>query len=508
MADASGIINGDYLQDTTLNTSEKDLHLQEETMNDLETDRSSDNNAPPIMRHELEDNTPKEEGGNEEKPEEAYVNKSEKEGLGASIVSASELEMSISNGGEEESLEQLKPLSNEKSESDENGDQEKQTITVENETDGFALEKQVTENSIDSTTHENEDGTTSLPSSEGNSDWIDVLGNGGLLKKVLRNGEGVSTRPSAQCQVRMRVRGVLVPPPRKVVDRHNSLSFTVGDGDVIQAIDIVSSLMEKGEVCQVMTDHRFAYGTIGRSPDIPPNSSLVYDLELLEIKSPLDFSSISEKELLIHLNKKRGRGNDLFQRKEFSLAVHSYSRAVNMMRNYQDEQSIKDLSSEMTDLWIRCLNNLAAAQLKIEMYDEALESVLSVLRVDPVNVKALYRCGKVYLIKGELDDAIKNLQMAANLNPEEKAIHAELQKALRKRDQEREQERALYKRMMTGGSRSNTGSRQTSPKPQTTKPSSSTPSSSSSLGWKAILLGVGVTVAAVGIGFLVAKYRK
>ena len=40
---------------------------------------------------------------------------------------------------------------------------------------------------------------------------------------------------------------------------------------------------------------------ISRSPDIPPNSSLVYDLELLEIKSPLDFSSISEKELLIHL---------------------------------------------------------------------------------------------------------------------------------------------------------------------------------------------------------------
>ena len=54
------------------------------------------------------------------------------------------------------------------------------------------------------------------------------------------------------------------------------------------------------------------------------------------------------------------------------------------------------------------------------MYDEALESVLSVLRVDPVNIKALYRCGKVYLIKGELDDAIKTLQMAANLNPEEK----------------------------------------------------------------------------------------
>ena len=58
--------------------------------------------------------------------------------------------------------------------------------------------------------------------------------------KVLRNGEGVSTRPSTQCQVRMRVRGVLVPPPRRVVDRHNSLSFTVGDGDVIQGNSFIN----------------------------------------------------------------------------------------------------------------------------------------------------------------------------------------------------------------------------------------------------------------------------
>lgn len=39
------------------------------------------------------------------------------------------------------------------------------------------------------------------------------------------------------------------------------------------------------------------------------------------------------------------------------------------------------------------------------------------------------------------------------------AIHAELQKALRKRDQSREQEKALYKRMMTPRSGQLTSSR-------------------------------------------------
>ena len=38
-----------------------------------------------------------------------------------------------------------------------------------------------------------------------------------------------------------------------------------------------------------------------RSPDIPPNTSLVYDLELIDIRGPLDYSTITEKELLNQL---------------------------------------------------------------------------------------------------------------------------------------------------------------------------------------------------------------
>ena len=54
------------------------------------------------------------------------------------------------------------------------------------------------------------------------------------------------------------------------------------------------------------------------------------------------------------------------------------------------------------------------------MYNEALESVTAVLEYDPNNVKALYRCGKVLLIKGEYDEAVVNLQKATNLSPDER----------------------------------------------------------------------------------------
>lgn len=57
------------------------------------------------------------------------------------------------------------------------------------------------------------------------------------------------------------------------------------------------------------------------------------------------------------------------------------------------------------------------------MYDEALTSVEEVLKFESQNVKALYRCGKVYLIKGDLDKAVTNLQKASDLSPDEKVVY-------------------------------------------------------------------------------------
>ena len=58
------------------------------------------------------------------------------------------------------------------------------------------------------------------------------------------------------------------------------------------------------------------------------------------------------------------------------------------------------------------------------MYNEALESVTRVLETDPENVKALYRCGKVYMVKGEFENAVTFLQRASKLNPEERVSNS------------------------------------------------------------------------------------
>lgn len=111
-------------------------------------------------------------------------------------------------------------------------------------------------------------------------------------------------------------------------------------------------------------------------------------------------------------NKKRERGNWWFSRSECTLAIQCYRRALEYLipsveTEISDEQKTdkpvetvtnSDLQALLEDA-LKVHNNLAAAQLKVGAYDAALQSVENVLRCQPLNVKALYRKGMLY-IKG------------------------------------------------------------------------------------------------------------
>jgi FK506-binding protein 8 len=220
--------------------------------------------------------------------------------------------------------------------------------------------------------------------------------------------------------------------------------------------------MEIGELALVRTSPRFAYGRQGRSPDIPTNASITYELELLEVQPPVDFATVTEKELTTLIDRKRIRGNELFQRKDYELAVNSYDKALKLIESYTEKHASEELPLTVSDMHIRCLNNLAAAYLKVERYKESQEACCKVLAKDPENVKALFRYGKVLAIQGELDDSVKILQKALELNPDERAIQVELQKAQKKKERVEREEREMYRRMVQGSSQrpQQTGSRQ------------------------------------------------
>lgn len=64
-------------------------------------------------------------------------------------------------------------------------------------------------------------------------------------------------------------------------------------------------------------------------------------------------------------------------------------------------QFSNDQLQELLETRVKVYNNLAAAQMKISAFDVALTSVDNVLRCQPENVKALFRKGKVRILKSE-----------------------------------------------------------------------------------------------------------
>ncbi|XP_012587775.1 PREDICTED: peptidyl-prolyl cis-trans isomerase FKBP4 [Condylura cristata] len=68
------------------------------------------------------------------------------------------------------------------------------------------------------------------------------------------------------------------------LDSKDKFSFDLGKGEVIKAWDIAVATMKVGEVCHITCKPEYAYGSAGSPPKIPPNATLVFEVELFEFK--------------------------------------------------------------------------------------------------------------------------------------------------------------------------------------------------------------------------------
>ncbi|XP_054458928.1 peptidyl-prolyl cis-trans isomerase FKBP8 isoform X2 [Anoplopoma fimbria] len=323
-------------------------------------------------------------------------------------------------------------------------------------------------------------------------EWLDVLGNDQLKKKVLEAGEGRDSRPQKGQHVKINLKTYL--KDGTLVEEQTDLSFTLGDGDVIQALDLTVQLMEMKEKALVQADAKYAYGVRGSlEPEVPPNSELSLEVELLEATDAPDLELLPPVEKIALASLKRERGNVHYQRADYAFAVNSYSIALNITESSSKVDISPEEENELMDVRVKCLNNMAASQLKLDHYDAALKSCVSALEHQPENIKALFRMGKVLALQGEYSEAIQTLRKALKLEPSNKTIHAELSKLVKKNSEQRGAEQAMYKKMLGNpGGGSNSGSQKKRAK------------SSWGLSWKWLFGATAVAIGGVALSVVIA----
>ncbi|XP_076241970.1 peptidyl-prolyl cis-trans isomerase FKBP8 [Calliopsis andreniformis] len=326
-------------------------------------------------------------------------------------------------------------------------------------------------------------------------EWMDILGNGQLRKKVIRKGKN-GTRPNRSDMCTLKIVGKL--KDGTIVEEHENLKIQLGDVEVIQGLDLAVALMDVEEVAEIEVDPRFAYGQLGKDPNIPPDATIFYTVELKssELEEEIEILSISQRKEIG--NKKRERGNWWFTRNEPTLAIQCYRRALEFLlptesrASYQHEVEDSTIDAELQALLedrMKVYNNLSAAQMRTQAYDAALKSVESVLSCQPQNVKALFRKGKILHHKGEHASAYQTLLQAAKLEPESKAIQAELTILKQKNAKDAQHEKNLYRKMLGTNKNNNALSKITK--------NDNKSKITSKLTWG--LIGGGVSAALVGV---------
>eukprot|EP00124_Ichthyophonus_hoferi_P001211 Ihof_evm4s58 gene=Ihof_evmTU4s58 len=120
---------------------------------------------------------------------------------------------------------------------------------------------------------------------------IDICGDGGLLKTILKEGAG-DEKPQKGDTVSVHYVGTLLDgtefdSSRK---RNEPFTFKLGQGQVIKGWDKGLASMTKGEHAVLQCREDYAYGKAGSPPTIPADATLNFDVELISWTSGEDLS--------------------------------------------------------------------------------------------------------------------------------------------------------------------------------------------------------------------------
>ncbi|XP_065062329.1 uncharacterized protein LOC135689134 [Rhopilema esculentum] len=303
------------------------------------------------------------------------------------------------------------------------------------------MDEEVKESAVESEASV-EDAEMLLNEKPKENEWLDMLGNGLLKKKVLVPGKGPDSRPKPGDEVTLIVNGELKDGAKL---KEEKIVFIIDDRDVIQALEMAVALMEVGEKALLYTNSKYAYGPFGcdeTEPVIPKNCDITYEVELIAVTEGPDKEQLSNAERVEIADKKRLRGNSLYTRGDFGGAIECYKRGLKYLEG--------SASEEVIEMKVKCQNNLSASQLKVNAFQAALQSCNNVLRLQSENVKAIFRKAKCLEALGDTREALKCLKEASMLDPNNKLVHSELTRVGKYVKQSSQKESDMYKRMVEG----------------------------------------------------------
>lgn len=220
--------------------------------------------------------------------------------------------------------------------------------------------------------------------------------------------------------------------------RGSPFNFTVGTGSVIKGWEIAIKTMKRNELAKFSIPSEYAYGSRGSPPTIPPDTRLIFIIDLLdwvsgdEEKKPVYRMSIDER--ISKCQEKKEAGGSHFKEGKFDQAIRQYRDIMKLaiISEFSDDGKVVELDNseisskndpenvkkqELKQLLLVGHLNLALCYLKVNKLDECISNCDSALKIDPKNVKAHFRKGLAYLPTNDYEKALKQFDTVLEIDP-------------------------------------------------------------------------------------------
>ena len=118
--------------------------------------------------------------------------------------------------------------------------------------------------------------------------------------EITINQEGIGERAEIGMSVSVHYTGKLEDGTvfDSSIPRGQPFTFTLGAGQVIKGWDLGVEGMTVGEKRNLVIPSHLGYGVRGAGASIPPNATLIFDVELLEVAMPITLGELSPQEFL------------------------------------------------------------------------------------------------------------------------------------------------------------------------------------------------------------------
>lgn len=160
--------------------------------------------------------------------------------------------------------------------------------------------------------------------------------------------------------------------------------------------------------------------------------------------SDIDFKDVDK--VLAVAEDVKNIGNNLFKGQDWNGAVKKYSKALRYLQ-VSGEVVEEEQQKRLEPTALSCFLNTAACNLKMQLWQDALESCSEALELNQKNTKALFRRAQAWQGLKEYSQAMADLKKAQEVTPEDKAISNEMKRVQLKLQEEKEKEKKIYAKM-------------------------------------------------------------